>query len=47
LRPEVLAVVGVDRLPAEPLLKVIDGRLLDEGVFGVAAKGHSLNLCLM
>ena len=42
--PEVLVVIGVDRFPAELMLQVIGGGLLDEGVFGVTAKGHSLNL---
>ena len=42
--PEVLAVISIDRIPAELLLQVIGGGLLDEGVFGVTAKGHSLNL---
>ena len=44
IRPEVLVVIGVDRFPAELMLQVIGGGLLDEGVFGVTAKGHSLNL---
>ena len=43
---EVLIVVGVDRLPAE-LLKVIGGGLLNEGGFGVGARCHGLNLCLI
>ncbi|MDD1759367.1 MAG: hypothetical protein LUQ44_02060 [Methanothrix sp.] len=43
---EVLVIVGVNRLSAE-LLQVVGGCLLDEDVFGIAAEGHSLNLCLM
>ena len=38
---EVLVVVGVDRLPAELLLKVIGGGLLNEGVFGIWVWVHS------
>ena len=38
--PEVLAVISIDRIPAELLLQVIGGGLLDEGVFGVGA--HTL-----
>lgn len=34
VRPEVLAGVGVGRSPAELLLKIGGGGLLDEGIFG-------------
>jgi hypothetical protein len=35
IRPEVLVVVGVHRVPPEVLLQVLSGGLLNEGVLGV------------
>jgi hypothetical protein len=39
---EVLVVEGVHRLPAELLLQVLGGGLLDQGVFGVGGGAHVL-----
>ena len=41
---EVLVVVGVDRLPAELLLHVFGGGLLNEGVFGAGYSHRHLSV---
>ncbi len=42
VRPEILVVVGVHRLPAKLLFQVLGSRLLDQGVFGVGGGGHTI-----
>ena len=46
IRPEVLAVVGINGFPAELLFEVLGCGLLNEGVFGVGGWVHFATLAV-